>query len=262
MSLVYPCGPAGSVNTATSGFTPASLPNLLAWYKADTTTLFSDAGTTPAVNAGPVQQWNDKSGNGYHLKATSSGRRLTLNTTGLNSKRTLLLASGTSLSTSLGVAMGTGAACSAFFVGAIDLSSANNTRFLGYGVSGNNADYEAGGGALMARNDGTGVYSLRAPTFAIVRVDGLTTNAPVRLGLIYDGTNGTAYANNVAGTPMATTTAFADGGLILLNTNGPGAGQDTVEGTGKVSEIVITTAALSSGDRSSLDTYFQSEWGF
>lgn len=58
---------AGAVDPAISqAGTPASLAGLTLWVKSDTQ-VFSDAGVTPAVNAGPVMQWNDQSGNGYHI---------------------------------------------------------------------------------------------------------------------------------------------------------------------------------------------------
>lgn len=34
--------------------------------------VFSDAGTTPSVNNGPVAQWNDQSGNGFHVHNSGS----------------------------------------------------------------------------------------------------------------------------------------------------------------------------------------------
>jgi hypothetical protein len=44
-------------------FSPADIAGLYFWIKADAE-VFSDAGTTPAVNNDPVQQWNDQSGGG------------------------------------------------------------------------------------------------------------------------------------------------------------------------------------------------------
>lgn len=53
----------------------------IALYAADRG-VYSDAGTTLAVNSDPVRQWNDQSGNGYHLSQATLGLRPTLNTTG------------------------------------------------------------------------------------------------------------------------------------------------------------------------------------
>ncbi len=46
--------------------------NLVHWAKADAD-VFSDAGTTAATEGGVVQQWNDQSGNAYHVTAPSAG---------------------------------------------------------------------------------------------------------------------------------------------------------------------------------------------
>lgn len=37
--------------------------------------VYSDAGTTPAADGALVQQWNDQSGNGYHMSQATSGDR-------------------------------------------------------------------------------------------------------------------------------------------------------------------------------------------
>lgn len=39
--------------------------------------VYSDAGTTPAPDAGAVQQWNDLSGNGHHVSQATAGARPT-----------------------------------------------------------------------------------------------------------------------------------------------------------------------------------------
>jgi hypothetical protein len=65
-------------------FTPASLPGLIGWYKADAG-VFSDAGITPATNGGTIQQWNDQSGHGNNLLQATSASRPTYTTGALNS---------------------------------------------------------------------------------------------------------------------------------------------------------------------------------
>lgn len=60
---------SGSVLTVgtESGFTPTSRGGqLVAWYKADAG-IYEDAGTDPAEDGDTIRQWNDQSGNGYHL---------------------------------------------------------------------------------------------------------------------------------------------------------------------------------------------------
>ena len=51
-----------------------------------TTDVFSDAGTTPAVNDATVQQWNDQSGSANHRTQGTAGNRPTFKTNILNSQ--------------------------------------------------------------------------------------------------------------------------------------------------------------------------------
>lgn len=66
-----------------ANFTPLNLPGLVAWYQADDG-VYSDAGTTPAVNNGTVQQWNDASGNGRHLSQLTGANQPTYKTNSQN----------------------------------------------------------------------------------------------------------------------------------------------------------------------------------
>jgi len=68
-----------------------ALPNCnpILWLKADAG-VYSDAGITPATNGQPVQQWNDQSGNNYHLSQLTAGVKPTLASTSVNGKPALL----------------------------------------------------------------------------------------------------------------------------------------------------------------------------
>ena len=78
----------GLGNTLSGGaaldeFGPLSISDIMGWYDAtDTTTVFSDAGSTLLTSNGAIQQWNDKSGNSYHLKQSTSAQRPAWNTDG------------------------------------------------------------------------------------------------------------------------------------------------------------------------------------
>jgi len=63
-------------------FTPASIPNLLAWYDA------ADAGTI-IQTAGSVSQWNDKSGNAYNVTQGTGASQPTTGTRTQNSLNVL-----------------------------------------------------------------------------------------------------------------------------------------------------------------------------
>lgn len=72
-----------TVQSASSNWTPSNISTmtLAAWYDAD------DAATITATS-GSVDQWSDKSGNGYHMTATTT-ERPTTGTQTINSKNVL-----------------------------------------------------------------------------------------------------------------------------------------------------------------------------
>lgn len=70
----YPCNPDG----ADSG--------IYSWWKADGGTVYSDAGTTPANNGDPVQQWNDSQATANNLAQGTLGLRPIYNTAQVNGK--------------------------------------------------------------------------------------------------------------------------------------------------------------------------------
>lgn len=57
--------------------------NLTGWWRADAG-VYSDAGSTPAVDTGTVYQWNDQSGNGFHMSQPTSTNRPTYRTNFVN----------------------------------------------------------------------------------------------------------------------------------------------------------------------------------
>lgn len=63
----------GRTNVGGAVWTPAALSPVV-WLK-NNTLLFSDAGTTPAVDTDPVYRWGDSTGNGFHANQTTLGNR-------------------------------------------------------------------------------------------------------------------------------------------------------------------------------------------
>ena len=103
------------VRGAPGPFAPSDISNLDAWYDA------SDAATISATGA-LVDQWNDKSGNGYHLTAAGGNRP----STGTRTQNSLNVidADGTNQMEVSGVVMNT--SFSIFIVGVVD--SVNNAQ--------------------------------------------------------------------------------------------------------------------------------------
>ncbi len=65
--------------------TPLDVSGVSLWLKADQG-VYSDAGVTPAVNGGTVQQWNDFSGNNRHAIQTTAANQPLLATNVLNGR--------------------------------------------------------------------------------------------------------------------------------------------------------------------------------
>lgn len=65
-----------SETSFTTTYSPDSLSDLWFWLDADdSSTIFNDAGTTLANYGDPVYQWNDKSGNNFHVSQATIGER-------------------------------------------------------------------------------------------------------------------------------------------------------------------------------------------
>jgi len=84
--MLFPFSFFSSVNAVgTTTFDPNSISGLKLWLKGDAG-VFSDAGITPAVADGTVQQWNDQSGNGNHVSEATLGARPLFKTGILNGR--------------------------------------------------------------------------------------------------------------------------------------------------------------------------------
>jgi len=77
-------------------FTPLDIPGLAGWWDA------SDAATITA-SAGAVSQWNDKSGNGYHVTQATGTKKPTTGTRTINSLNVLDFDGGDGLQKASGV---------------------------------------------------------------------------------------------------------------------------------------------------------------
>jgi hypothetical protein len=128
-------------------WTPAQLPGLIAWYKADndSTNIFSNSAcTTPqTTNTGTIQCWKDKSGNGYNL--LNSGAQLPSYTlAGLNGKPTVTFYGTGWLVTASGVAMGTGTAGSMYGIGTMLAGTGSNGRLFSYQLASSTGNLAGG----------------------------------------------------------------------------------------------------------------------
>jgi hypothetical protein len=246
----------------TAAWTPAQLPSLLAWYSADSG-VYKDAGTTLASSTDTVQQWNDKSGNGYHLKQSTAGSRPQYLSGGFNSKQTVKFtaATPTGMLTDQSVNLGSGTNSSGFFVGQMLTGTASGGRAVAATPTAVDSNANA---MIWGVRDATNnnIYSYRG---GIVGTQAVSLATNYRFGVVYDGVNGTTYLNNANAQATANTNTFDGSGAVAVIAVGINIAADRIFGTvgwdGPISEVVLTLGALSTGDRNSLDAYFQSHWG-
>lgn len=66
-----------------TGFSPAGLAGLQGWFRADAG-VYADAGSTPAGNGDPVQEWQDQSGQGNDATEATAGDRPVFRTSQVN----------------------------------------------------------------------------------------------------------------------------------------------------------------------------------
>jgi hypothetical protein len=249
-------GGIGTVNGAALGpgggggagppFTPASLANLLAWYKADAG-VFSDAGITPATDGQTVTQWNDQSGNGNNLTATA---KPTFNTAVQNGLPAIHFTGQTTWMQKTGLALG-GTTLSVFMVSRwianLPLGT-NNGRFISFSVAGSDTTATTAI-AFYSLTTGNQVQTYNnAPLSTAV----LPANTWARLGTVFNGVNDTMYLNNVAQTPVAATPTFAATIDLGVSATAGGA-QAILEST--MAEIIIVKGAVTVADRANIDNY-------
>lgn len=256
MGTVATCGAGPGAPGGAVGWTPADLGSaLVAWYIADTG-VYSDAGTTPATNGQNVAQWNDQSGNGYHLSEPSAGGGPTYNTTGFNSRPTLSFDKSAAeyLETDTNAVTLGGGALSVFIVCQL-ASQTTNGRLAAYISVGGGTDFGEPGNCILIFNlNGTDNISAYQNNDQKANT-AISQDTNYRLGSIYDGSDQTMYVNNVAGTSEASVQTFGATGTLYVGGNALG------QWDGPVSEVVFTNAGLDSSTRTLLDDYFKAKWG-
>jgi hypothetical protein len=241
-------------------WSPADLgADLLAWYVADQG-VYVDAGTTLATDGQTVRQWNDQSGNGYHLLQADSGLRPTFDTTGLDGQPAVLFDAGTTtyMATATdSVAMGSVTTSSAFAVAQLNTASVSFGRLVTYTGTGEAQDYNNNGSAIYLLRNATNNQFCSHRNGNTYGTTNISLDTSYSMGSIWDGTNVTTYLDNVAGTPAANTMTFVSPGRINV-----GADNGSLSAwEGPVSEVVITKTALDATARNNLLAYFQSKWG-
>jgi hypothetical protein len=235
-------GKPAAVGGACAGWTPATPSGLVGWYNADS------ANVSPNTNGATVTVMTDLSSGG-HNTAPNGFTGPTYNTTGLGGKPSLDFTAGFvpgMRTTADVVTLGTGSTASVFMLAQVLSSSVGGPYISGNGQQSTPA---SSANSFIFVPDGS-VPDIHANQISTSYTsEAISLNTEVRIGFIGDGTNGTPYVNNVAGTPAAHSFSFTTPGTLGASIGGFG---------GSIRELIFYNTALGSSDQSCMDAYLVS----
>lgn len=221
-------------------FSPTDIAGLIVWLDAGAG-VFSDAGTTPAVNDDTIQQWNDQSGNGNNASQGTSANRPTYKTGVLNS-RPVLRFDGSNDSIRTGTFSSTLSQPNTVFIVA-STNTANMTFIDGLGTSNRHQFQSASTPSVSAFAGGTMSFSRTATfTHRLFTIRYNTSSSQIL-------ENGTSVATGDVGTHSLT-------GLNV----GSRFSQDQAFLNGDFAEILIYDTDLSTGNREAVEAYLISKY--
>jgi hypothetical protein len=239
-----------SINANSAAVDPDDISGLYLWLKADAG-VFSDAGTTPAVNTDTVQQWNDQSGNNNHATQATAGKRPQY-LTGIHNSLPVIRFSSDCLTVSVTL--------TTFTVIIAFRNTAANAVILEQG-------------ATVASNDGFLLFS-DSPGSTQVRKSATVssrnyavgwggTGQYVISGLHYGGSHATHYGLNESSPRIGgTATGNEPGSGSTTATLNIGSRNDAASApiAGDILEILLYTPAISLQDVRGLMAYLQRKW--
>lgn len=229
--------------TTTATFSPTSITGCQLWYDgADSTSMSFSSGSN-------VSQWNDKSGNGYHLLQPTVANQPTRSAIGLNFTTSQTMTKGSAFSLPLG-------SITIFIVNQFSSSSIDNSVLFEL--------YAANGGTDYLNQDYIFISYQRVPQTEIYYCGA---------GYSYNTVNPTSQTLNTisaasgsvttyrTGTSYASTSATAGTATgITLNQRYVGSlgGYSAV---GSISEILIYSRTLTQTQQQNVEGYLAQKWG-
>lgn len=241
----------GGVISTPGAFTPAMLPSLVAWYKAD----------TGVTGTNPVTAVADQSGHSYNLGNT--GGSVVLNATGINGFPAFEFATGNSgaLVTSANVVNINSSVYTFYAVVTQRAACPVNAPAISFVSAGSN-DASATDSIIPIINDSTATALSAFKDGTNFGRSVVTSGTPVRFGCIASASTLTLYLN---GSASGTTFANPPDTLTSAGTITLGARRiaDVVQAAfwdGFVGEVVVT-AADATGSITNLDNYYKTRFG-
>jgi hypothetical protein len=228
----------GAYSTPAGGgsFSVLDVPGLIGWWDA------SDAASITS-SGGAVSQWNDKSGNGFHVVQATAGNKPTTGTRTINSLNVLDFDGGDVLAKSssfYGSANGIYVVLEPDTVSGTDLivhSGAAGVADWSFFLNGGVPSFFGGSGSVTSGTLSTGV-----PVLLAFRLGSLGGFARIR-------NNGTYGGGAVPGTP-----GYAN--LEIGADNSP-----TNFFDGKIAEVILVGSIVGGGHDSDIRSYLAAKWG-
>lgn len=234
-------GGLGTQKSSVSSFSPSQIPGLSLWFDA-TRNVYSDAGVTPAVNGGVVQQWNDQSASAKN--ATGLGtQRPTYNTNIQNGLPGITFDGITNVLTT--PIMTLGQPITIFAVMNQKTWVSQNGLFDGIALD--NMLLYQNSASPQLRMYGTGSGSN-------VNFSGLGVNTFGIMNISFNGTSSYYRLNNAAKVTQTTNITGTPNGLVL--------GRESGFQFGNViySEFIVYNVNLSDSDCALVNRYLGSKW--
>lgn len=213
------------------------------------------AATHIGGGSGFIATFYDQTGNGNHLVQATTASQPEYAATGLNGHPTLVFDDTDDFldKTSLAFTSGAQAAFSAVFK--FSAGADANDRVFSYVADGNGNDFDSdSSSAVMFLNAGT-LTSFRN---SFGDASAISLDTPVTSLAHYDGTTNFMYVNNTPGSGVADTRAFGTPGTLRIGDTAHSAGAAPLGGS--ISELIVITGALSSGDRTIIHNDQDAYW--
>ena len=232
-----------------SGFTPRDLDPEAWWDAADATTI--------TVSSGDVSQWDDRSGNGYHVAQGTTANQPRYGDATLNGISVLSFTAGNGERLN-GTTTGFSALANGCTVCAVARSGANASskivlsQALGTGTAAT---------TYLQALDTEQWHSNVAGAAIGVGATGVTTWKRHAV-IIPAGAGNTVTIEQDGGAATATSTATTSGtaanGVFRVGTNPADSGARFL---GDIAEIIVFGAVLTADQRARIDDYFVKKWG-
>jgi hypothetical protein len=227
----------------------------LAWTPSEiTTSLWLDANDTSTIHTGSssnVYQWDDLSGNDYHV--VSSG-----NNPVFNNERIMFSGSANYLATSTNLPFGSGNAYSLFAVNAFSVDQDGSGTPLGVVVGYGNGS--ASTGIIFARTNAYHTWYEGANSGQVTAsMDGNLELANFEVAPTAGGPNAALIVNgDTPGGTFTVTDTGTDGPFYLGGING----SSYRDFEGDISEVIILPYVPSESVRQRIEGYLAHKWGF